>query len=226
MKRLLKLGILILLSLSVYFIYQKTKDTTIQIMNVGDSLALGINSYGVKDNGYIDFYIEELKEKNIKVIDKYAKKDLTIDNLYTTIQNNNVMKRDLRESHQLILCIGYNDLIYKLNLEENLNNNKFQRIMKEIEEEYNLLIKEITKYYKYPIIVIGYYSSNKEDYYLNKGIEELNNILEKTDNSTYIDTYDILKNRQKYFSNPHSYYPNILGYQRIAQKIITKTLEN
>ena len=37
---------------------------------------------------------------------------------------------------------------------------------------------------------------------------------------TYIDTYKLLSNKEKYFSNPNSYYPNKLGYQKIFQEII------
>ena len=56
MKKTTKLLILIILSLSVYFIYQNTKSNNIKILNIGDKLSQGINSYGIKEYGFIDHY--------------------------------------------------------------------------------------------------------------------------------------------------------------------------
>ena len=44
-------------------------------------------------------------------------------------------------------------------------------------------------------------------------------------NVYYIDTYSTLNNREKYFSNSNSYYPNNIGHFEITKKIISKTLE-
>ncbi len=226
MNRKIKLLILIILSLSVYFIYQRTNNKNIKIMNIGDSLSLGINSYGIKQSSYIDYYEEYLEENNKETHQNksYSKKDLTIKELLEKVKTNSKLKRDLRETHQLFLTVGYNDLLNKLSLEENLNNQTFTRIMKEIASDYQKLITEIKRYYPNLIVQIGYYPTYKDDYYLNKGIECLNKIY-KDNNIYYIDTYQIMNNREKYFSNPHSYYPNYLGYRCIANKIIEKSLE-
>ena len=226
MNRLIKLIILIILSLSVYFIYQATEECNKKILNIGDGLSLGINSFGIKEYGYIDYYKDKIKDnKTITVNSTYAKKYLSISNLLEIIKTNPNIKKELTESHQLILHIGYNDLLYKLSLEEVKTNNGLNRIIKGIEKDYKKLIKEIRKYYKEEIIIIGYYKSQKEDYYLNQGIRKLNSILKDEENITYIDTYNLLEKRDKYFSNPNSYYPNRLGYQLIANKIIAKALE-
>ena len=55
MNRKTKLLILILLSLSVYFIYKNNNHKEIKITSLGDGLSLGINSYGVKEYGYLDY---------------------------------------------------------------------------------------------------------------------------------------------------------------------------
>lgn len=226
MNKLIKLIILIILSLSVYFVYQNTKYNNIKILTLGDNLSLGIDSYGIKEYGYINIYKDylETKNKKVEVIDNYSKPDLSIKELLQEIKSNASIKRDLLEAHILFINIGYNDLLYKLSIEENIQESKFNRINIEIENEFNNLIKEIRKYYKNKIIVIGYYESNKDDYYINKGIRNLNNIYIKNIEIKYIDTYNLLKNKSKYFSNPNSYYPNIKGYQCIADKIINETL--
>lgn len=225
MNRLTKLIILIILSCSVYFIYQNNKNSTVKVLSIGDNLSLGINSYGIKEYSYIDYYKDYLLESNdqVYVIDNYSNKDLSLKELLTILKNNNTIKKDLISSNYLILNVGYNDLVYKLSLEDNLNTNKLDRIIKSIELDYNNSIKEIRKYYKEKIIVVGYYKSFKDDYYLNQGIKRLNSILECNSNITYIDTYKLLNNYSKYFSNPNSYYPNNLAYLQISQEIIKKT---
>ena len=225
MKKIIKLLILIILSLSVYFIYQQTKNKTITIMAIGDGLSLGINSYGIEEYSYLNYYKDYLEEENIILSNNYSKKDLTIKETIEAIKNKASIKRDLREADKLFLNIGYNDLIFYLNLEDNITQPKYHKIISNIEKDFENLIKEITKYYKNEIIVIGYYKSNKDDIYIEKGILDLNNYLKNNHKITYIDTYHILENRNKYFSNPNSNYPNNYGYQRIATKIIEKTLE-
>jgi hypothetical protein len=125
------------------------------------------------------------------------------------------------------ICINHNmntivDCIALLNDKEYL---KFNKIMNSIEEDYNNLIYEIRKYSKRKIIVITYPDTNKDNYYLKKGIRYLNEILMKNEEIIYIDSYKLLANRDKYFSNPHSFYPNRYGYLEISKEIIIKTLE-
>ena len=220
MNKAIKLLILIILSLSVYFIYQNTKQSKIKILSFGDSLSLGINSYGYREYGYIDYYKDYLDTtKDVELLN-YSKEDMTIHELLESIKTNPKIKRDLLESHILIINIGFNDIIYKTNLEENISPSKINKISKEIETEYNNLLKEINKYYKNKIIVVGYPKLNSDNYYYNIGIRNLNKYLEKNNNITYIDTYKLLSNREKYFSNPNSYYPNRKGYLKISKELI------
>ena len=112
MKKIIKLLILIILSLSVYFIYQQTKNKTITIMAIGDGLSLGINSYGIEEYSYLNYYKDYLEEENIILSNNYSKKDLTIKETIETITNKASIKRDLREADKLFLNIGDNDLIF------------------------------------------------------------------------------------------------------------------
>lgn len=227
MKKLLKLLFLIFIIISVFFIYIKTKDSKYTILSLGDNLSLGIDSYGIKGPSYIDFYKNYILKKKETVIknDQYSRKDLTINALLQELKENNNLKKDLSSANILILTVGYNDLIYKINLNENINSDILKKEVQEIQKDYLNLLKEIRKYYKNKIVVIGYFASNKTDYYINIGIKELNKTLQSAKNITYIDTYDLLKPKRKYFSNKNSYYPNLQGYLRISKKIIIKTLE-
>ncbi len=227
MHKLKKLIILILLSCSVYFIYQNTKNSVFNITNIGDNLAIGVNPYGIKESGYIEYIKDYInaQNKSVYIENNFNKKDLTINILLEQVKNNPNIKKTLSESNLLILAIGYNDLLYKLSLKEKINMKNLNEVINEISDDYNDMIKEIRRFYKRDIIVIGYYCSNKESYYLNKGIRKLNETLSNSKEVTYIDTYNLLSNREKYFPNPHLNYPNNIGYQEIAKKIITKTLE-
>ena len=222
MKKLLKLLLLLLLNISVYFIYNSTKNSVYTITSLGDGVSLGINSYAIDDYSYADYYKDfKLKKKDkVKIIDSYSKKEMSITSLTEKIKTDNKLKEDLNSSNILFLTIGYNDLLYKIKLEENLTNSRLLSITREIDKSYNKLLKEIRKYYKRKIIVVGYFKSNKDDYYVNKGIKELNNILSKNSDVIFIETYNLLNNRKEYFSNPNSYYPNIKGYELIGKSII------
>ena len=227
MKRLLKLLFLIMLSLSVYGIYNKTKNTTYVLTSIGDKLSLGVDSYGRKTSSYIDYYQEELlkTKENVKVIKEYEEETATIKETLERLKTTPEMKRELYETDILIITLGYNDLLYSLAREERKTKSTLQKEVEEIAKNYNELIEEIKKYYHEEIIVIGYFESNTDDYYKNKGITLLNEKIRKREDITYIDTTFLTKNRKKYFSNPKSYYPNEEGYLAIGNKIIQKTLE-
>lgn len=222
MKKLLKLFFLIIISLSVYFIYIKTNNKTYTLTSIGDNLSLGNDSFNIKNYSYIDYYIEYLKREKEKVIinNQYSNKKQTIKNIYLSMKNSD-LKRIITDTDCLILTLGYNDLLEGLSLVE--DKKEYKSVLEEIRQNYKLLIKEIRKYYHEKIIVIGYYKSNTNDYYINKGIKELNGIL-RSEDVTFIDTYNVLNNKQ-YFSNPYSYYPNYKGYQRIYEEIIRKDLQ-
>jgi hypothetical protein len=220
MKKIIKLIILIIMSLSVYFIYQDTKNSKLTLTSLGDGLSLGINSYGIKEYSYIDYYKDYLNKTNKKiVVNNYSKKDLSIEEAKELVINNKEITRTLMETNILIINLGYNDLLYKINLDNNLTNNKLTLIIKEIETNYNDLIKEIRKYNKNKIIVIGYYSPNNDNYYLNKGVIKLNKLLKNNKEVEYIETYNLLSNREIYFSNPNSNYPNRYGYKEISNSL-------
>ena len=227
MKKLLKLLLLIVVCSSVFYIYQNTKNSKYNIVNIGDELSISINSYGVKDYSPISYYKNELLKthKKVNINNKYSEYENSILIMLEKIKNDNYLKKILSSSNQVIITLGYNDLIYKLNVSDELNSSKFYKIIKEIEQNYNNLIKEIRKYTQKEIIVILYPDTYKEDYYLKKGIVYLNQLLKNNKEITYIDTYDLLNDRKKYFSNPYSYYPNRYGYIEISREIIRKTLE-
>ena len=114
--------------------YENIIDTSL-----GDGVSLGINSYAIDDYSYADYYRDfKLKEKEkVKLIDSYSKKEMSITSLAEKIKTDNKLKEDLNSSNILFLTIGYNDLLYKIELEENLTNSRLLSITREIDKSYN-----------------------------------------------------------------------------------------
>ena len=227
MKKIIKLVVLLIICSAIFFIYQKTKNNNYNILNIGDELSISINSYGIKEFSPAHYLKNELTKtyKKVRTNNKYSTYENSIKIMLEQLKYNNEIKKELSNTNIILLTLGYNDLIYKLNVSDELSESKFIKIMNAIEVDYNNLIKELRKYSKRKILVIGYPDTNKDEYYLKKGIRRLNEILENNKNIIFINSYEILNDRNKYFSNPYSYYPNRYGYLEISKEIIRKTLE-
>lgn len=226
MNKKIKLLSIIVLSCSVFFIY-KNVDKKILILNIGDSISLGINSFGIKGYSPVDYYKDYLisQQKKVFLNNYYSKKDMTIEKLREKIKNTSKIKKSLIESHILFLSLGYNDIVYETNIEEEINEKKNKKIIKKIKNNYKNLLKEIRKYYKNKIVIIGIHESKIDNYYIKKSIREINKYLENNKNIIFINTNNILNSNNDYYSNPKNSYPNYLGYRKIAENII-KSLEN
>ena len=156
MKKIIKLVVLLVICSSIFFIYQKTKNNYYNIMNIGDELSICINSYGIKDFSPAHYLKNELTKtyKKVRTNNKYSEYENSIKNMLEKIKYNSEIKKDLANTNIVLLTLGYNDLIYKLNVTDELSESKFDKIIKAIEKDYNDLIKEIRKYTKRKIIVI------------------------------------------------------------------------
>ena len=196
MNRLLKLCFLIIISLSVFFIYKDTKNSSYRVTILGDRESLGINSYGIKEYSYIDYLKEYLEEKKDKVtINKdYLEKDNSIKEVLSKLKDTPNLKRVLYDTNLLVISLGYNDYLYSLSLEEEITNSKLNQILLEIDNNYNELIDEIRKYYHNKIVVVG--TLPKTNTIKEIGTKEINKILKNNPEIIYIDTEELLKNRK------------------------------
>ena len=188
---------------------------------------MGINSFGVKEKSYIDYYKEYLEQEKQQVIvnKKYTSKTQSIKQTVLQLKNMPEFKRTISDSNLIIITLGYNDILYDLSIEEKYNSNSVNKIVENTITSYNELIKEIKKYYHNDIYVIGYYKTKKDNEYINEAIIQLNKYLKENKDIVYINTYDLFNNDKDLRSNPDSYYPNNKGYKQISEKIISKSLE-
>lgn len=232
-KKHIKLIIFILVCLSIFLIYKANNKNNLNYTVIGDGFSVGIDSYGIIDYGYSD-YIKEYLEKNSKLnryIKSFSYQSLSIESLYDQILANKKIRiknedinirKTLRESNILTISIGLNDLLYHININQKQNIYNMNKILEEIEINFNNLITEIKKYYPKEIYIMGYYNVNPENEYLNQAIKKLNKIYEDNENIIYIPTYELFEKNTIFRSNPNNIYPNRLGYQAIADEFISK----
>ena len=226
-----KLVILLLMSSSIIFIYKYTNHNNITYTDIGDSLSIGIDSYGKKTYSYSNYVKEYLKDTNKlkNYYNQYSLKEMTIEKLHYALLTNEKVKVDnknknikeiLHETDYLTISVGLNDILEKV--EEPNDLKELNKTMKKIEKSFNMFIKELRKIYNRDIYIIGYYKQNINNKNYNKYIEKLNDIYMKNKEVIYISTDIISENKSVFLSNPSNYYPNYKGYQVISSKIIDK----
>ena len=142
--RIKKLLFISLTVLVVFLVYLSTVDKKVYYLNLGDSIALGKNSYRVRGKSY-DYYIKEYlneQKKLEKFINEFNKEDLRITDLYNMIEDNykiNInghsqsIKNALIKADVVTLTVG-NDSFYS-KLSGNYSLNELYEIIDEYKED-------------------------------------------------------------------------------------------
>lgn len=228
----IKYLVLLILTVCVFGIYFFFKTEKINYIALGDSLAEGMNPYGEVGYSYTDYFADFLKEENklSYYTKKYTKSGYTTKDVISDLNINNDLKRDLRESDLVTLSIGANDFISSIDL-KNLNiKNILELKSKVIAILPNLetCIKNIRKYAKEDLIIVGYYnpipflfntSGNDLDELFAYIDDEYKQIADKY-NCDYISLYQLFKNNSSFLPNTTDIHPNLTGYKSISEEII------
>lgn len=232
MKKLLKLLILIILLLIVYLIYTIFKTDKLNYIALGDSVAEGMNPYGEVGYSYTDYIADYLKkEKRLSsYTKKYTKSGYITENVIKDIQNNNELKKDLRESDLVTISIGANDFLKNINIRE-MSIDNIKEIKLKIANSFPSIestIKEVKKYAKNQVIIVGYYNpipflfntnGNDLDILFAYMDDEYQKIADKYD-CDYVSLYLLFKNNSSYLPNPADIHPNLDGYKAISREVI------
>ena len=227
----LKLIVLIITCILIYTIYTNNSNVkSINYISLGDGYASGINSYGERNYGYSDYLKDYLKSNNkLNNYYNYSSEDIKIKDLYNDIIinkqsiNNESIKQALREANILTISIGLNDLIYRKSIQINNIGNLEDGIVQNVIIDFDELITEIKKYYKYDIYIIGYYNFYPQNSVENKLLNKLNIKYKqfcKKNSLIYIDNSKMNNKLKLYLDNPNSYYPNTEGYKKIYSNIL------
>ncbi len=219
----------------VFIIYKISYNGKINYIALGDSLAEGINPYGEIGYGYTDYFSDYFRNsKKLRIYNnEFVNKDYKIHNIIDDIHNNKKIKTTkktlnirsvLRESDIVTISIGLNDFVEKMNKidKDQLTLEYSKQIIDEISIEFDSMLKQIKKYAKNKIIVIGYYNpynNYKYNYIVNYSNKRFNTICKNND-VIYIKISEVFNNKELIFPNPSSYYPNTLGYYKIFKKIL------
>ena len=210
MKKIILILFLFFLLYACYIIYTLTEDNNKYITIIGDSIA---NNQYLKD---ID---------NILVNNDFVNKDYRINDLLNIIKYNEELEINnktesihqlLKKSDVVIISIGMNDLYYKLND----NTKEIYTYLNNMINNYELIIKEISKYDYQRVYILGYYNITKKNndifIYINYKLSKI----AKNYNYTYIDTNKILNNKPEYYQNETSFNLNNEGYYQIFNILV------
>lgn len=231
MNRKQKLLILILLSLSVYFVYQITNKKNFTYIVLGDSFSMGKNSYGGYTYGYEDYLLDYLKkEKEVQFIDFYTSKNENINTLYNKFLKDDIevinnksynLKRILTESDIVTISIGLNDILYEYYIDKSVLKSQYKedKLVDSIYKNFKNLMNEVIKYTS-NIYVLGYPERNEYSSLIKK-INYKYKLYCKNKKIEFVDTNNLL-NKWEYFDNTNTIFPNTKGYKKISQKIIKK----
>ena len=230
MKKLTKLLVLIIISLSVIIVYKKENNNETAYLVLGDSFSMGINPYGGIGYGYEDYFKDYLDTKGkVNLIDFYTSKNKNIKSIQNDILENDTyilegnslnIKKLLQDADVITMSVGLNDIIYEYNINNNNNNKSEYEENKIVDYVYNNLLdllKDIRIYTKRKIYIIGYPENNSK---YNSLIKKLNNKYKDIpiENIVFIDTKKILSNEDLILKD--SLFPNSNGYKKISELII------
>ena len=228
-----KLIILILVILSIFLIYYCFNTNKKTYIAIGDFFANGINPDNEYRYGYPE-YLRDIysKKDKLKYFDKnYAKDNYSIEKMLQDIKNNDFkvengqtisVKKVLREADIVTITLGINDLLERTNKNnikelEYIDKTILDKNIKEISDDLNKLIKEIKKYSKKDIVLVGYYFPNKQDYNnLNYISKKLDKLYKKT--ATKYKVKYLLPNEVLNQNNEHI-YPNYKMYKTIGNRL-------
>ena len=210
MKKIILILFLFFLLYACYIIYNLTEDKNKSITLIGDNIA---------NNPYIN------NIENISVNNDFINKDYHINDLLTIIKYNQDLDIDnktesihqiLKKSDIVILSIGMNDLYYKLND----NTKEIYTYLNSMINNYELIIKEISRYDYKQVYILGYYNitNNNNDIftYINYKLSSI----AKNYNYTFIDTNKILNNKQEYYKKETNFNLNNKGYYQIFNILV------
>ena len=210
MKKIILILFLFFLLYACYIIYNLTEDKNKSITLIGDNIA---------NNPYIN------NIENISVNNDFINKDYHINDLLNIIKYNQELDIDnktesihqiLKKSDIVILSIGMNDLYYKLND----NTKEIYTYLNSMINNYELIIKEISRYDYQNVYILGYYNITNKNNDIFTYINYKLSSIAKNYNYSFIDTNKILNNKPEYYQNETSFNLNNKGYYQIFNILV------
>lgn len=210
--------------LFTFLIYKVAEDKKIYYISIGDYLSLGIEQNGVLKNGYNNSVVKFLNQSNSLEFytNDFSKSDMRIVDMIKMIENNETINVDAKnttiknalvKTDLLTVSVGMNDVLYKIETEDE---SVIYKYLNEIIEDYDKLFNLLRRYCKEDIVLIGVYNFSLEyEEYFDYLILRLSNLADFY-NIYYIDTDLILTNAKK----ENNKYLSSDNYNNISDAII------
>ena len=217
-----KIILILILFLSIWFIYNYTIDDKINYLVLGNDFSIGDDNYSLYVKDYLD-------SKNVlgNYNSSFVDLDLRITDLINKIKyNESVVINNktiginmlLKNADIITISIGMNELYYKLSI----NNENIYTYMKDMVNDLGVLFNLINRYNHKKVFVINYYNINKYNKdifnYLNYYLENLC----KKEDFEYVDVSEVLDNNIINYENSSNFYLNKHGNRKISEFIIAK----
>jgi len=196
-----------------------TRKEEINIVSLGDGLALGMTPYNIEGYSYNDYLKEEYS--SLHKLNKYydfSSFGKTVKELIYEIKENKTkqvnseeieIQRAINEANILTIAIGMDELS-----EDKIT----KQILLDYQDDIEQLLSMIKLLNHNKVIVLGLYTIKKEEIL---SVAKLNAIIRDAAISNgfiYIDISNIVNNQEFYLDNK-SYYINYLGHKAIYEKI-------
>ncbi len=217
-----KLIILVLLGgIISIIIYFYTKSDELTIVNIGDSISVGLTPYDIEGysyNSYLKEYYEH-KHRLKNYIYEFSRPHITIKELIYEIKENKTItikdetleiKRAINEADILIISLGMDEL---------KNIKITSKVRTEFKEDYEELLSMIKMLNHNQVIVLGLYPTKEHDALTIAKINAIINDIAKINNFTYLDISSISNSPTNFFPNDN-YYLNYQGSEEIYRKIL------
>ena len=197
--------------------------TKINLVAIGDGLALGMTAYNVVGPSFNDYLSEYLENKNI--LNDYNKEfcssHLSSEKLNYWLEKNEIglktkkpIKQVIERANILTIAIGLDEFA-----DLSLRNVEYDDYIEKFILNYKNILNIITSFYDEKIIILGIYPA----YNLNQNtvinINKKIQALALNYNIKYLDLLPMSLNK-KYYLQPTSYYLNYQAQQKIADDIL------
>lgn len=218
---------IILLTISIgtiltFVIYKNFYHEDMNIVALGDNVALGQTAYNVKGYSYND-YVKDFYEDN-SILKEYITEFISetettetfllkLQNNYTLESTNTSITQAISKAKILTIALGMDEL----NSKQELNSNHIEKYLQNMEK----IIKMLRIYNKKNIFLISLYPTTKlskeKVTAINKSLEEIC----KQYRVYFINITSILENKEYIFTD-QSYYFNYKAHRYISEQIIDK----
>lgn len=216
-----KIIITILLgTIITFFIYKNFHHESMNIVALGDDIALGETAYNVQGYSYNDYLRDHFE--NVSILEEYITEFTNLEETTETFKiklNNNYslestgisIQQAISKAKILTISLG----MFELNHKKELKSKDIETYLKNMDK----ILKMIRVYNEKEIFVISLYPSQK----ITKGkVTEINEELKKICENYQVKYIDIenITEKKEFFFHEKSYHLNYKGHRYISEKII------